>query len=199
MKDKVYIDALSKNFYLKIEKGDCVMLKKGSDKIYNLEDMDDKISVYEDRVKEWFLNIADRLKADNEAGFVILQIAVAYIEGNQQVREGSDSTGDSYYYFKEGMKRIFTKEKFDDEDIRIFYEKVRCGLFHDGITKSNVLLSGDFKKALEIKFPYKLIFINPHLFLDRIKRDFEDFLIHLKNPENTIAREKFDKIFVLQL
>ena len=49
---------------------------------------DSKILVYEDRQKTWFFEIAEELKSNNEAGFVILMIGVAYLESSQKYIEG---------------------------------------------------------------------------------------------------------------
>ena len=57
--------------------------KKPLDSALDYNNIETKILIYEDRVKEWFLKIGVKLKQDNEAGFVILQIATSYIEGNQ--------------------------------------------------------------------------------------------------------------------
>ena len=102
--------SVSKNFHWDFnnQKQKYVLLDKRSGKECNPDDINTKITVYEDRVKEWFLNIGDRLKQDNESGFVILQIAIAYIEGNQQLRRGSSSKRKSEKFFIEAMKRIFS-------------------------------------------------------------------------------------------
>ena len=43
--------------------------------------------------------IADELKENGSAGFVVLQLAVSYIEGNQQFREGESSENKSKKFF----------------------------------------------------------------------------------------------------
>ena len=74
----------------------------------NLNDVQTKIKIYEDRVSGWFLEIAEKLKSDNEAGFVILSMAIAYIEGNQQFREGKMSENNSKKFFIKGLKSFKT-------------------------------------------------------------------------------------------
>ena len=155
-------------------------------------DINTKISVYEDRVKEWFFNIAEKLKSDNETGFVILQIGLSYIEGNQQYRLGKPSHRDSRLFFKNAMKRIFPEiSQIKDIDVILdkFYDQVRCGLFHDGMTKSLVTISGEFNLPLEIANGD--IKVNPHKFLDRIIEDLSNYISDLKDVNNTELIKNF--------
>ncbi|GBE20092.1 MAG TPA: hypothetical protein ENG87_04575 [Candidatus Pacearchaeota archaeon] len=155
-----------------------------------------KILVYEDRVKEWFLEVGRKLKQDNEAGFIILQVALSYIEGNQQYRKGKSSDRKSKEFFKEGMKQIFPeiiKTENADTLLNMFYKQVRCGLFHDGITGRFVTISGEFLNALEISdIEMK---INPHRLLDGIIEDFDNYIILLKDEKNLVLRRNFEVRF----
>jgi len=158
----------------------------------NPNSVDTKILVYEDRVLEWFLNIGNRLKGDNEAGFVILMISLAYIEGNQQYREGRSSHRQSSAFFKKGIKRVFPylrRIANVDDLLDNFYADVRCGLFHDSITRKKVTISGQFNDPITLG---KVININPHRFLDAVKLDFRKYISILKNKRNRNVREKFE-------
>jgi len=172
-------------------------LKKGKKPVESALDFNDietKILIYEDRVKEWFLEIGKKLKQDNEAGFVILQIALSYIEGNQQFREGKTSQGKSKLFFRKAMKRIFNelfRNRNTDAILDKFYEQARCGLFHDGMTRRFVTISGEFENALIINDSN--IMINPHKFLDKVYNDFEDYVTQLKNKDNKELIERFEK------
>jgi len=165
----------------------------------NPNEINTKILVYEDRVKEWFLEVGKRLKSDNEAGFIILQITLSYIEGNQQYREGESSERKSKEFFREGLKRIFPgiQRIYNIENVLDdFYKKVRCGLFHTGITGYNVSISGDYPDALKILFPdFPEIYINPPMFLDSIISDFENYIKELKDSDNINLRENFEKFY----
>ena len=153
-----------------------------------------KILIYEDRVKGWFLEIGEKLKQDNEAGFVIIQIALSCMEGNQQYIEGEISRNRSKLFFIKSMKRIFpdsSQVKNIDEILGIFYDQVRCGLFHDGMTRSVVTINAEHKSAID--FTSSDIVVNPHKFLDSIRKAFEDYIMELKNPSNTALRQNFEK------
>ena len=47
--------------------------------------IDTHISVYEDRVKGWFLQYGEELQKTHNAGFVVLQVALAQVEGIEPV------------------------------------------------------------------------------------------------------------------
>lgn len=180
---------ISKNYYTQngavYDKHDAQQIK------LNMDDVKTKINIYEDRVKEWFLEIAERLKKDNEAGFVILSIAISYIEGNQQFREGKDSNRQSQAFFIKGMRRIFDKADVPEEILKDYYKQVRCGLFHDGMTRKNAIISGEFPDPL--RHINGVIRINPHKFLDKIREDFRNYIQELKS--NKKLRKNFEKRF----
>ena len=191
MQNPIVKTAISKNYHML---SGLIYNKRNSIEGLNLNDIDTKIKIYEDRVKEWFLEIADRLKRDNEAGFVILSIAVSYIEGNQQFREGKGSNGRSQEFFIRGMRRIFNKINVPERILKDYYKQIRCGLFHDGITKENVIISGEFQDPL--RHINGIIRINPHKFLDKVKEDFRNYIIELEN--NKTLLDNFEKRFNLE-
>ena len=153
-------------------------------------DTGSKVLIYENRQRTWFFDIAEKLKSDNEAGFVILMISVSYLEGNQQYRDGQPSNNRSTATIKNAMQRIFPE--LDEDAIGAFIEQVRQGFFHDGITRNLVLIVVNDEVPALTKVRNKL-WINPHLFLDRIKQDFENYIQELKNPSNIESRNKFEQ------
>ncbi len=181
--------AISKNYYV-IPPEVTIVRKHGSDETLDINDIKTKIIVYEDRVKNWFLQIAENLKKDNEAGFVILSIAIAYIEGNQQFRDGKSSHNQSKKFFIRGMRRIFDKANVPEPILKSYYDQIRCGLFHDGMTKKNVVISGDFPSPISYtgnqNGQNSVIRINPHKFSDKIKEDFEKYISELKSDTELI-------------
>jgi hypothetical protein len=183
--------AISKNYYVVNDK----IYDRRSAKIsLNLNEVQTKIKIYEDRVSGWFLEIAEKLKINNETGFVILSIAIAYIEGNQQFREGRMSENNSKNFFIKGLKRIFDKETVPEDILKDYYKQIRCGLFHDGMTRGNVTISGEFPDPL--RYTNGIIKINPHKFLDKIKQDFQNYIQELE--WNDELRKSFEKRFDLE-
>ncbi len=178
--------AISKNFNIDISNKKIIDKRNSSQKEY---DIDTKILIYEDRQFEWFFNVAKRLTNDNEAGFVVLMIASSYIESNQQYREGASSGRKSEEFFIKGAKRIFPE--LSDNEISLLYKEVRCGFFHDGITRKTIFITGLQDKIFK-KVGENLI-INPYLFLDKIISDFQAYINAIKNISNGELRNKFEK------
>ena len=127
-------DHLSKNYYcMSSDKEKVYDKRKPEGPTLDINDIGTKILIYEDRVNGWFLDIARQLNAIADTGFVILSIAISYIEGNQQYREGCSSKNQSGQFFTRGMLRIF--DGLDESISSEIYKQVRCGLFHDGMTQ----------------------------------------------------------------
>lgn len=162
----------------------------------NLEpnNIDDKIKIYKRQVMEWFLNRASRLLKGKNNGFIILMIATSYIEGVQQYMNGNTSNNHSKTTFRQGLRRIFALDNVSDSLLNDFYQHVRCGLFHNGMSGDKVVISNDFLEP--IAFPQnQTIDINPRMFLTKIREDFSKYISILKDTSNTNERRHFDNMF----
>jgi len=200
LKDKmVYgIGSLSPHYYVSLDFPNKVITLKCEKEPYEIDKVLDKnietmILIYEDRVRGWFLDFAREWVKEKNSEFLVLMICVNYLEGNQQFREGKASKGESTKMLKKALNRIFpeTQEKIID----YLLDKVRHGLFHDGMTKKGILL----RYGLSIPFfsftttEGEWIELDPSLFLNRIEIDFESYIQILKNKNNKKERELFDK------
>ena len=191
--------SLSPNYYVSPEYPNKVFTIKEEKEPYEIDkilenDIETKILIYEDRVKGWFLNFARKLTKERNSEFVVLMICINYLEGNQQFREGKNSSkGESTGMLKKSLKRIFPEINEDILDKLI--DKVRHGLFHDGMTRRGVLL----RYGLSLPFftftldNYEWIELDPSIFLRKVQNDFEDYIARLKNKENKVERENFEK------
>jgi hypothetical protein len=160
----------------------------------NPNDIDDKIIIYERQVKEWFLNRASRLLRGKNNGFIILMIAISYIEGNEEYRAGESSNRRSNEFFKRGMQRIFSIEEHPDQ-LNDFYNQVRCGLFHSGMTRNKVIINRE-QESLTIDFSeINVIKINYKKFYHKVRKDFEGYLKILKNQRNSAEKTNFNQMF----
>jgi hypothetical protein len=181
--------AISKNFDIDIKRKKIIDKRDNSEKEYNI---DTKILIYEDRQNAWFFDIANRLKKDNEAGFVILMIASSYIESNQQYIEGRTSKNrESELFFNKALDRIFPELGVIQKEL--LYREMRCGFFHDGMTRKAIFITGDQKKVF--KTNGENLIINPYLFLDKIISDFKSYINKLHNPSDVDSRMKFEKFW----
>jgi hypothetical protein len=165
-----------------------------------LSSIDTKILVFEDRVKGWFFGIASSLHTTTNtnvsvhSGYVVLQVAVSQVEGIQQYVEGVSSEGKSRETFVRGMKRVFGPEaNGHDALLEGFYSRVRCGLFHNGFTSSNVGISWDLPYS--IGFGNGGIAINPRLFLVAVEGSFDSYVAELRDPAKQDLRTKFERFW----
>jgi hypothetical protein len=160
------------------------------------DNLDDKIKIYKREVEGWFLEPARRLlksaKSFNNS-LIILMICMSYIEGVEQYKEGSSSNGQSSQFFINSINKLYPNECFSEDDIKNLYHDSRCGLFHNGMTRSRVVFNHDFEKALQ--FEDQRIKINPRKLLEDIRQDFKDYINLLEDRNNTIARQNFGRMF----
>jgi hypothetical protein len=188
--------AISPNFYADTDIGQQiyrdVVYRENSD--LNIET---KIDIYADRVFGWFLNIATDLEENNEAGFVILMICMSQIEGIEQFKRGEKTKrGESMELIKDCLKRIFTISSLNEERLKKMIDELRNGLFHDGMTRKNLFISGDYPLAISFLEGDSII-INPHLFLNKIRGEFEQYINLLKDPVQVDLRKNFETMFDL--
>lgn len=183
---------------------------------YTFEGLDDpyslevKINVFEDRVRGWQLNVADTMLNGCEesprmgsyladSGFASLAILTSYFEMIAQHDKGESSKGKSKKFFIHGFKLVFDNEfSGDTENVAAaLYSYVRCGMYHDGITKAHVRISGEFRNAIEYDTLDRMVYINPHIMVRKLKEHFHHFVQTLKDDTNIAARTKFGQRFIL--
>lgn len=187
--------------------------KYTSDVLRNSSGIDQKIDVYEDQIWGWFLDIADKLKDDVAADFVILLIIFSLIEGHVIYLKGEDSIGKSKVFFREGFKKIIRpiirvnpsmserqKTELLSNIAEVMYEQARCGLFHDGLTRYGIEISrghADNPPApIMVDYvehnaePFRILIDVPKL-LDVTRAYFNGYFSELRNPENEKLRKTF--------
>ncbi len=183
--------AISKNYYKINNHPDIAFHVDEPDHELNINDILTKILIFEDRYNEWFFEVGNRLKPDNEAGFVILMIVASCIEGLAQYGHGENSRGNSKERFIEQFRTIFS---FPEDISEIMYDSMRCGLFHDSMIRKGIMISTNFGIVTPTSEDGTYI-INPHLFLEDLQYYFEQYIKTLQDPANSDKREKFEKIW----
>lgn len=181
--------AISNKFDFDVDRKKFIDKKNGKE--YESDVLDNKIMVYEDRQRGWFFDIADCLKRDNQAGFIILMIATSYLEGNQQFREGEPSKGDETETLKRAIRRVFPEP--DNHQVDLIASQVRHGFFHDGMIRKNIFIDASTPDLFLQKGENLLI--NPHQYLDRVKQNFDDYIKELKDKKNVELKENFEKMW----
>lgn len=156
-------------------------------------DLGTKILIYKDRVEGWFLDFAALLLRDGDADYVVLQIAIAQIEGMQQFRDGERSEGNSPACFARGLRAVLGRGKHDDVDLEDFYNAIRCGLFHNGFTKGAAFVSRGYPEAFDLVTGQ--IRINPEKLFDAVKKGFARYIELLGDESNGNLRASFQRVW----
>lgn len=158
----------------------------------NPQDAFDKITIYERQVKKWFLAEADKLvryKNDNK-GFIVLMICLSYFEGVEEYKTGQFSNHNSRAFFTRSVDRLYPGQ-FSQNQLGELYGQARCGLFHNGMVRGQIIIRNNFISSIE--FENQRIKINPKKLLKDITNDFENFIALLRQDEN--ARNTFSNLY----
>lgn len=181
----------------------CISRTHTSESFDGHPDRDQKILIFEDRVLGWQLEIAEELrrqiqdkandgKTIQHAGFALLSILFAYFEMIAQYMEGESSEKNPKQFFRKGLEGVFPK-KFTNDQKELIYKRIRCGMYHSGLTKRGSLISGDYAQAIEVADD--LVQVNPHRLSCCIMGHFVDYIEKLKVPSNAVDRCHFEKMF----
>lgn len=143
----------------------------------------DRVRLLDERVRGWIIEVARNLeKADQHAGYGLLNIILPYFEMIAQCEQGTTSEGKSGSFFKAGLKAVLKAECPPDAVLSAFYAAVRCGCFHDGLAREDVVLNGKFRKAVEVD--RGIFLVNPHRLLDAVEAHFLGYVARLRRPEH---------------
>lgn len=176
----------------KLEHGRPIIQDISSHSLLDPNSIDDKITIFEKQVNGWFLSIAGKLTNDDDAYFVVLMVATAYIESIQRNIDGLSRKGKSTPTFIKGFKTIFNYT--NESQIKKFHDEVRCGLFHEGMTKGKVILNKKINTPFDFSDP-AIINVNPVEFLAKVKSHFTQYIARLKKPTETVFRNNFNASF----
>jgi hypothetical protein len=145
----------------------------GHQRWYPRSHTDTLIELYVDRVRGWFIDCVRQ--AQHNSGFIKLMVAISYIEKNERYREGDNTEGNARRYFQQGLSRIFPH--LSDDDCVLFWKAVRCGLFHEGMTRRSILLSSAAEAV--VRSGDHLV-VSPDAFLDAIDADLTRYAERLR-------------------
>jgi hypothetical protein len=155
-----------------------------------------KVEIFECAVIGWQLGIADHVingcedtQAIAHSGFAALSIIASYPEMYWQYTRNEDSRGISNRAWREAFVEMFGLD--ESESVRsavdLVYRQLRCGLFHDGRTRANVLLSAGFERPIAIEDD--VVLVNPHSLMPAILEHFREYIARLRQegPESDLG------------
>lgn len=163
--------------------------------------LDEQIKVFESQVLGWQLNIAKEVVAEiQHSGFATLSIVLSYFEAIGKAKLGVNKddrqqTGDR---FRHGFRDFLAGEQANEETedmMTEFYAKVRCGLYHAGMTKNFVFLTGDGPSTITYDPTTKTLAVNPHFLVPKMIDHFKAFIATLRDTSNTAERQNFATFF----
>lgn len=161
--------------------------------------LDDKITLFADRVRGWQLYLAEEI-VDRipHAGFIALYSLMHYFEMIAKFMDGFVSEGSSDKYFKEGFKdasKYLVKDVvlLTDPIVDMIYKQIRCALYHTGLVGPNIILTGDIGEPIQINNAG--IIVNPHKLARALQQHFDSYLRKLNDPSQTSLRNKFETRF----
>lgn len=170
--------------------------------------LEDKIDIFEDRLRGWFLAPARRLLDDDNGAFAALHVLLAYFEAHAIYSRGEDSKNRSKQFFIEALVQVLGLHKGDSplppfltEVGERLYDGVRCGLFHDGMIRHGVLVRrGGQPLVVAVSQDWKIqgIILDVDSFTHSIERHLDDYLAQLRDPKNIQLRENFAKAWTLK-
>jgi len=178
--------------------------------------LETKITLFEDRVFGWKLDIADQIiNGDQEkssirhSGFAVLDIVFSYFEMIAKYEDGFTGRK-SGKYFKQGVYSVFPEFKHGssptqpplhplgkgassiDVVLDLMYDGIRCGLYHSGITNGKIFLTGEIRTPMAFESQNQMLIINPHLLVPKLKAHLRDYIVRLRDANNTDLRAKFE-------
>ncbi len=179
--------------------------------------LDAKITLFEDRVIGWKLDIADQLINGSQekspirhSGYATLDIVVSYFEMIAKYEDGFIGRK-SEEYFKKGVYSVFPEFKnippppqtplspvgnvvsLIDVVLDLMYEGIRCGLYHSGITNGKIFLTGEIETPMAFDLQLQMLIVNPHLLVPRLKAHLHGYVAQLRDVNNADLRAKFEK------
>lgn len=147
-----------------------------------------KIMIFKTQVKEWFLNRANELVANEDNDFIVLMICSSYIESIWQYINWCPSERRGAYAFTQSLKNILEISKLPAS----IYSNMRCGLFHNNMLNNNIRVSRRFANEI-IKEENKIIYINPKKLLEKICQHFDTYIEKLAVDKKLY--DNFEKMF----
>ena len=163
--------------------------------------LDIKISIFQERIEGWQLDIADYLinseKAHKDAGFAVLDILLSYFEMIAKYHHGYSGEFKSKYYFGKGVDLVFPEYKGTSMS-SLLYRGARCGMYHVSTTKNRqIRLEGG--SIPSITYDGEKMIINPHKLVSDLKKHFKNYIEKLRDESNSRSRHNFERRFDIDI
>jgi hypothetical protein len=155
-----------------------------------------KVHVFQNRVVGWQLKFAGDMALNNvpDRGFAQLMIVLSYFEMIARYHDGNLDDDKPGKWFMRGVRIVFKQFSADREhSLKEFYWRVRNGMYHMGMVRSNVVLSGEVHAAWV--YHKDLIFINPDELVSVLIAHVVSYTAQIQKPDETELRDNFVRRF----
>ncbi len=150
---------------------------------------EEKIKIFQIRIQKWNLDFAREFALRDHAGFAALSIILSYFEMDRLYELGitediekdgplPENPGDT---FKAGIDSIARSMKWRcsprtefDNFKEIMFEAVRCGIYHSGMVRRKVVITGDIEEVYN--FRNGLLRVHPRLLIESACAHFERYI-----------------------
>ncbi len=156
-----------------------------------------EVEIFRDRIDGWLLSIAEQVEIIPHAGFALLYLVSSYFEMIAQYVNGEDSDGRSKEYFAKGFREVYGESYLESSriDLLLLYKGLRCAIYHSGLPRGNIVLSGAYARAFESEGD--MLKINPHILLKDVRNHFSGYIAKLLDQSEQASRDNFLKRFHL--
>lgn len=154
------------------------------------------IDIFEDRIRNRFLNIVDNIENLPDSGFAVMGLDCLLIETLEQTCKGAAETPprEGKSYFVDFLTQTAFQSDFDQDKAEKFYNFIRNGILHQAEIKGSSRIRTDLDLSIVQNSPDgNGLIINRRKFHRKLVRVFEDYLELLRDPANQGQRNNFRK------
>jgi len=160
--------------------------------------LDNKVEVFIARVEGWQLGVAKEMiqKQVPYRAFALLHMLTSYFEMIAKYHAGFVGQRRSREHFKKGVRLVFPAIEPEAEAfLNSLYDSVRNGLYHTGMTGSNVILADNLPGSVGYNSQHNMIMVSPDQLAEDLWIHFAAFAAALRDPANAELRSNCERRF----
>lgn len=167
-----------------------------------------KIEIFSERVLGWQIDVAEEMSrqffevlAQNAAtkpmrhcAFAIVSVIISYFETIAQYLQGASSHQQSADFFGYGFRDVYPTSGLNESQIKKIYVDIRCGMYHSGLTRPGVHISGEHYPTFQCEKNGQVL-LNPFTLVQDIKQHFLAYVVRLRDGSDLALRQRFETVF----